>query len=291
MFIIKITFNNVTRRIAIENLKNFFELQKFCKNIFNLDENVDFTYIDNENDIISLGSDLELEEAIRQLGKEKNTLKIVMKCRNGNDYEIENDSVTSHDSNIISEPVENNDSSIDNVEIQEKESLEKFEIENQEQKLALIESIEQEIKNNVNYISKVENSTKAESKFRQFIEYLKTKLKELSNIINEKVLNPISKFGKVKFAEFKEVLRNLEIEIQKIKTKIEVKIQQRIASKKEKTSSAKQPHFQPRTESEIVLGHLKNLEDMGFTDRCVNLDLLSKHSNNFEAVVNELLES
>lgn len=73
MIIIKISLGKDIRRLAIDNMMSYNTLYQVVTNMFSdLTENPNFGvhYIDNENDPITVGSDLELEEALRQLPNE-----------------------------------------------------------------------------------------------------------------------------------------------------------------------------------------------------------------------------
>lgn len=69
MIIIKITYGNTTRRLAVDDILSFKTLQKFCLDMFKdlTEDQIQLTYIDSECDIISICSDMELQEAVRQL--------------------------------------------------------------------------------------------------------------------------------------------------------------------------------------------------------------------------------
>lgn len=69
MIIIKITYGNKTRRIAIDDILSFKVLKKLCLDMFKdlTEDQLHLTYIDSECDIISICSDMELQEAVRQL--------------------------------------------------------------------------------------------------------------------------------------------------------------------------------------------------------------------------------
>jgi hypothetical protein len=64
MTILKIKFNDDVRRITLENAPTFAELQGILRDLFrSLPENFVVKYTDEEEDLVSMCSDLELKEA------------------------------------------------------------------------------------------------------------------------------------------------------------------------------------------------------------------------------------
>lgn len=138
----------------------------------------------------------------------------------------------------------------------------------------------------MNAVSTFVDSLELEDKFRDLVESVGKKLKQASSSIDEKIFDPISKMTKVKVKEFKEEIAKLGDEIRRIKLQLKADLAK--ASLSNANGEEKAPNTTiPCNE---VLNDLKQLEDMGFTDRKLNLDLLAKYPNNLDEVVNELLQ-
>lgn len=84
MIVIKLTYKNVTRRLPRQDIPSFNSLIQVCRNLFRIEKSqqVMITYIDSDNDIISIGSDSELIEAFRQLSPSSSALKLFIHIDN-----------------------------------------------------------------------------------------------------------------------------------------------------------------------------------------------------------------
>lgn len=69
MFIIKVTLGNDSRRVAVEKMMPFSTLQQLIKNMYAVELSATpvIRYRDDENDLVAITSDLELQEALRQI--------------------------------------------------------------------------------------------------------------------------------------------------------------------------------------------------------------------------------
>lgn len=68
MYIVKVTLGNEIKRIAFDGTASFEELRKLVKTLFpTLADGFVLKYKDEDSDIISIFSDLELKEAFRQI--------------------------------------------------------------------------------------------------------------------------------------------------------------------------------------------------------------------------------
>lgn len=75
----------MTRRLPREDIPTFNSLIKVCRKIFRIEKSqkLIITYIDDDNDIISIGSDSELVEAFRQLSPQSSALKLFVHIEKG----------------------------------------------------------------------------------------------------------------------------------------------------------------------------------------------------------------
>lgn len=149
-----------------------------------------------------------------------------------------------------------------------------------------MESIEEKLQSAMTAVSTFVDSLELEDKFRDIVDSVGKKLKQASFSIDEKIFDPLSKMTKLKVQEFKEEILKLGEEIRRIKQQLKSDLA------KASLPNAQEPKKSLNTSIPCneVLNDLKALEDMGFTDRKLNLELLSQHPNNLDEVINELLK-
>src|SRR5215213_3676207 len=103
---IKVTYGSIVRRLTISSTTTWSELENQLHNLFNIPQEIPIavTYIDEDGDVITLSSDIELQEA---LSNNANTIKFVLTTsdvNNLNDRERSIDTVIDEEetSNLIS---------------------------------------------------------------------------------------------------------------------------------------------------------------------------------------------
>lgn len=288
MIIIKISHGNTTRRLAVDDILSYKTLQKFCLDMFKdlTEDQIQLTYIDSECDVISICSDMELCEAVRQLeNSDPKILRLFIGYNEKDHHDAFKSAINGKLSHILADSIH------DKVDEEFQEAIhrdsEEKEEKDMEKDLTILESIEEKIQSAATVVSGFVDSLELESKFRDVIDSVGHKLKQASTSLDEKVLEPLSKIAKVKVHELKEELDKLGVELRKIKLQLKTDLAKAskfgICSKDTKSNA-------PEANSEnVVLNDLNKLEDMGFVDRKKNLELLEKHPNNLSAVINDLL--
>jgi len=80
MIIIKVSYNQDTRRMAVEKLMAFSTLKQLVKNMFPAlhpaQAEISLKYSDDEGDLVSITTDFELEEAFRQANGDPQVLRL-----------------------------------------------------------------------------------------------------------------------------------------------------------------------------------------------------------------------
>jgi len=290
MIIIKITYGNTTRRLAVDDILSFKTLQKFCLDMFKdlSEDQICLTYIDNEYDVVSICSDMELFEAVRQLeNSDPKLLRIFIGYDQINHDNALKDAANSKLSNILA------DSMQDKIDEKFQEAISKDSEEedddDEEKDVTIMESIEEKIQSAATIVTGFVDSLELESKFRDIIDSMGQKLKQASTSLDEKILEPLSKIAKLKVHEIKEELDKLGNELKKIKLQLKADLAKAtkfgICSKDQELKSTESSN----SSESVVLKDLNKLEDMGFVDKKKNLELLEKHPNNLSAVINDLL--
>lgn len=299
MIIIKIKLDDTIRRLAVESAITFKTLKRFCLDMFDElsnDKLFDITYIDDDNDIISIGSDIELLEAFRLLEASKETSFTFTIQRNNTKpikreknctIEVPHEEVEIPKEFKLAEPkVEEEEE--ENIKQEEKEKIqineEKMEEKCQDIDMKTLESIEENLRLVSEQVSKFsENDTSSEfgNTFKEIIETIGNKLKQIASVIDEKILDPLSKAAKSTLEDFQNEIQKLKEDILKMK----MQMKESLPSKKEKEEKKSIEEIN----CDIVMCDLGKLEEMGFMDRKLNLQLLAKYPNNLDAVILELL--
>jgi next-to-BRCA1 protein 1 len=79
--ILKLNFDEDTRRFSLERAPDFAELVNLARSLFNI-QNPAFRYQDDEKDMITVTSDMELREAVNLAKKTNSILKVFVSDRN-----------------------------------------------------------------------------------------------------------------------------------------------------------------------------------------------------------------
>jgi len=306
MIIIKIRFGETIRRLAVESAITFNTLKRFCIDMFDElkdDRSFDITYIDDENDVISIGSDVELSEAFRLLAaNNESTLTLTIQSKGS----------TKPQKKVLNLLKVNKD----DIEIK-KEEVQKSQNENIDANEIELRKLEEIVENlnkaveQANIFTKEEESeSDIKSTVKEIIESIGQKLKQLASVIDEKIFDPISKAAKSTLEEFQNEIQKLKEDILKLKQQIKQSLEDKPScksaeksvnnsetekcvnekSKEEKLAEEKEKIAeQEEVNCSVVMCDLERLEEMGFMDRKLNLELLAKHPNNLDAVVLELL--
>ena len=77
MFIIKISWKEDIRRISCQALPPFAELYRIVQTLFSLPDNFKLKYVDEDNDLITISSDEEVQEAINTLISPNQSRKLI----------------------------------------------------------------------------------------------------------------------------------------------------------------------------------------------------------------------
>lgn len=281
MLIIKITYQDTTRRLAIDDVLSFDTLKKFCQDMFqNLkEERMTLTYIDNENDVISICSDLELAEAIRQLGhSDPKVLRIFI----GNpDLKSKNhcqQAVNDKNSHFFGDDI--------NDMFDKPRENQKVEGSNVEDS-TIFESIEEKLQSAAKVVACFVDSLEIETKFKDVVESVGQNLKQASSSLDEKILEPLSKFAKIKVHELREEIDKLGAELKKIQSQLKDDLAK--VSNLGRCVRLDQEAVREPTNVCAPSEDLLKLEEMGFLDRQKNLELLEKHPNDLGGVIDDLL--
>lgn len=293
MIIIKIKFGETIRRLAVESAITFKTLKRFCIDMFDeLNENTPFeiTYIDDENDIISIGSDVELKEAFRLLeSNNEGTITFTIQTK---------------------EKAKPQKQVLPLLKVSEEEKVDNNSIESDLKKLEEIEKNLKKVSEQVNSFSSEDSGSDIKKTVKEIIETIGQKLKQLASVIDEKIIDPVSKAAKLTLEEFRIEIQKLKEDILKLKYQIKQSIEDKqiketIKKSEEKVEKKVEEYVTEKPEEEVeeekkvtepeeincsvVMCDLAKLEEMGFMDRKLNLELLAKHPNNLDAVVLELL--
>src|SRR6266498_3264568 len=90
MAIIKVTYGSISRRLTISSNTNWSELETQFRNLFNIPKEIQMivSYTDEEGDVITLSSDLELQEVLSN--SSNNTIKFILTTSNMNNLNDNN---------------------------------------------------------------------------------------------------------------------------------------------------------------------------------------------------------
>lgn len=316
MFIIKVSLGNDIRRIAVEKLMSYSTLVQLIRNMFAselLDSNFVLRYTDDEGDDVLVSTDVELQEAYRLteyssvqvlrlfleiVNKEKDVPELDFSFVQLPNEEIQVESEQAEPSeDNVSEPVKIEEPHVEeNPASQETESS----TDDTENDLNILETIEKQLQMAYEAVSKFVDSLELSSKFSSAVETAQERLRHASEKVDAVIIKPLTEVTKKKAEQFAEEVSKLQAEISRLKEQLRAELSK--ASESISNSGAAVPEAPAEemkelkpAESEVelppnaALADLQKLEDMGFTDRRRNLDLLAKHQGNLMSVVEELL--
>src|SRR3954469_3342143 len=103
---IKVTYGSISRRLAISSITTWSEIETQFRKLFNISKELQIivSYTDEEGDVITLSSDLELQEVLSNYSN--NTIKFVLTTlimNNLNDNNVLDDREKSSDTIIDEE--------------------------------------------------------------------------------------------------------------------------------------------------------------------------------------------
>lgn len=288
------------RRLAVEGPISFNTLKRFCIDMFDeLEEDqFEITYIDDENDTISIGSNVELEEAFRISEKLKETSisfslqkkdkeKTVKKTIT---YSPESKSVihTNKSSDLDFEKAVADLEPEENVQEEESNVMNIEDPINMDIDLKTLESIEESLRKVSEQVNSFQEAPDFGSKFKDIIEALSNKIKMITSTIDEKIFIPLSKAARNTIEEFQRDLRKLKEDILNYKNQI-ADVKPKSTPKQMENIKKDALKKQEEDNCSVVMNDLAHLEEMGFMNRKLNLEILAKHPNNLNAAVMELL--
>jgi len=103
-FVVKIKFEEDTRRISLARTPDFHEIAQIAKQLYNVQE-PHFKYEDDEKDLVTITSDLELIEAIAVSNKTSTVLRLFLTDKGAKPTEIPVNPISQINASINSNPL------------------------------------------------------------------------------------------------------------------------------------------------------------------------------------------
>eukprot|EP01122_Echinamoeba_exundans_P015418 TRINITY_DN730_c0_g2_i1.p1 TRINITY_DN730_c0_g2~~TRINITY_DN730_c0_g2_i1.p1 ORF type:complete len:382 (-),score=135.00 TRINITY_DN730_c0_g2_i1:393-1442(-) len=272
MYIIKVSLGSESRRVAVDKLMPFGTLQQLIKNMFAAElpsGNFVIKYKDDEDDLVALSSDLELQEAVRQIPANEpvKMLRLFLNETSPANVSISAASFTdlgiSAPISIASEPAvavpavvaapasvpEPSYPAIPepaDAQTESKPTAQKSEAPEPAPAVApaalvrdinVLELIEKRLQEAFKAVSTLMNSLEIDTKMVEVLDGCHKAFTEVSSAAQSKIIVPLSEFTKAKKNDFGSELEKFQAEIKKLQQQLKEEVQKAIAA----LSSPSQP--------------------------------------------------
>lgn len=149
---------------------------------------------------------------------------------------------------------------------------------------SVLETVESKFKNALSAFVQFMESLKLDQKMRAVV----AEFEPTFSKFEEKVISPINEFGERTSKDFQSEMSSFQQELSQLRSRLQARLDQ--LSRPEVKSSEAPSAADVPYEAPNAIEDLNKLDDMGFTDRRRNLELLAAHKGDVNAVVAALLE-
>lgn len=151
---------------------------------------------------------------------------------------------------------------------------------------SVLETVESKFKNALNAFVQFMESLKLDQKMRAVV----AEFEPTFSKFEEKVISPINEFGERTSKDLQSEMSSFQQELSQLRSRIQARLDQLSGSESKSQSSGSSSAADAPYEAPNAIEDLNKLDDMGFTDRRRNLELLATHKGDINAVVASLLE-
>lgn len=229
-------------------------------------------------------------ESSKATAKDQSVVSHILPTKPVKSAETSSNTSSASSSSVTSSPtgakIESKSESKANVEAEAHfhETLEELaEAQLQTEAPGVLNTVESKFKSALDALVEFMESLKLDQKMRAVV----AEFEPTFSKFEQKVISPLNEFGQRTSKDLQTEMSGFQKEINLLRAKIQARIDEISGSpsKSEKSSAAEEVYEAPN-----ALEDLQKLEEMGFTDRRRNLELLASHKGDINAVVAVLLE-